>query len=264
MVTEKLQKILSQRGIASRRGAEAMILAGRVMLNGSVAFLGQRADPWRDEIRVDGALLRSEDSPQRVYLLVHKPAGFVSTCRDPQKRKTVLDLLPVSLQEGQGIHPVGRLDTNSTGALLLTNDGELTFQLTHPRHEIAKTYEVWVMGHPSASELQAWRQGVMLDGRRTLPAQVRVLCQSDDQTCLEIMLKEGRNRQIRRVAEQLGHPVKRLHRVAIGSIRLERLRRGQYRFLTPDEIAQLKMPWEPRCQKLTLTLPAQATKERDL
>ncbi len=241
-----------------------MILAGRVMLNGSVASLGQRADPLQDEIMVDGSPLRLENSPERVYLLIHKPAGFVSTCRDPQNRKTVLDLLPASLQEGQGIHPVGRLDTDSTGALLLTNDGELTFQLTHPRHEVTKTYEVWVMGHPSASGLQAWRQGVMLDGRWTLPARVRVLCQSDDQTCLEIMLKEGRNRQIRRVAEQLGHPVKRLHRVAIGSIRLERLRRGQYRFLTPDEIALLKTPWEPRRKGPTLNLPAQATKERDL
>lgn len=241
-----------------------MILAGRVMLNGSVASLGQRADPLQDEIMVDGSPLRIENSPERVYLLIHKPAGFVSTCRDPQNRKTVLDLLPASLQEGQGIHPVGRLDTDSTGALLLTNDGELTFQLTHPRHEVTKTYEVWVMGHPSASGLQAWRQGVMLDGRWTLPARVRVLCQSDDQTCLEIMLKEGRNRQIRRVAEQLGHPVKRLHRVAIGSIRLERLRRGQYRFLTPDEIALLKTPWEPRRKGPTLNLPAQATKERDL
>ncbi|HEY9658706.1 MAG TPA: pseudouridine synthase, partial [Allocoleopsis sp.] len=148
-MTERLQKILSQWGIASRRQAEQMILAGRVRLNGEVVQLGQQADPDRDRIEVDGKLIQAVERPARVYFLLHKPLGVVSTCDDPQGRPTVLDLLPAVLQHHSGIHPVGRLDVNSTGALLLTNDGDLTFCLTHPRHAIPKTYHVWVEGHPT-------------------------------------------------------------------------------------------------------------------
>ncbi len=218
---ERLQKILSQWGIASRREAEAIILAGRVRCNGIVAHLGQKADPEDDAIEVDGKLIQPMHRPKLIYLLLNKPAGVVSTCDDPQGRPTVLHLLPSKLQRSQGIHPVGRLDVNSTGALLLTNDGELTFALTHPRHDIPKTYQVVVQGHPPESVLQQWRQGVVLEGRKTRPAQVRIISQDANDTLLEIVLWEGRNRQIRRMTEQLGYPVIKLHRTAIGSIQLQ-------------------------------------------
>jgi 23S rRNA pseudouridine2605 synthase len=243
-MTERVQKILSQWGIASRREAEQMIMAGRVRLNGTIATLGQKASLQSDRLEVDGVLIQPNQRPQLIYLLLNKPAGVVSTCYDPQNRQTVVDLLSAELKQGQGIHPVGRLDTDSTGALLLTNDGELTFHLTHPRHEIAKTYHVWVEGKLSTPTLQHWRQGVMLDGCMTLPADVEVLKrQADRQTLLQIILREGRNRQIRRVAEQLGHPVKQLHRIAIGTIQLSTppiTPVGAYRALSVDEIEQLK------------------------
>ncbi len=236
---ERLQKILSQWGIASRRQAEQLIRDGRVQLNGAVAELGQRANPTRDRIEVDGRLIQPIDRPESLYLLLHKPVGVVTTCDDPQGRRTVVDLLPPSLRQS-GLHPVGRLDADSTGALLLTNDGDVTFCLTHPRHSIAKIYHVWVKGHPSDSVLQQWRQGVMLDQQKTRSAQVEVLRQSQSQTLLEIQLREGRNRQIRRVAEQLGHPVVALHRVAIGSIQLGSLPVGQMRPLTTPEVEFLQ------------------------
>lgn len=242
---ERLQKILSQWGVASRREAEAMILAGRVRRNGAVVGLGEKADPESDTITVDGKLIQPMHRPNLVYLLLHKPAGVVSTCNDPQGRPTVMDLLPPELREGQGIHPVGRLDVDSTGALLLTNDGDLTFGLTHPRHSIPKTYHAWVQGHPPESVLQQWRQGVVLEGRKTRPAQVRVISRRSSQTCLEIILKEGRNRQIRRVAQQLGYPVIHLHRTAIDSIQLQPpggapLPKGRYRPLKDFELRFLQ------------------------
>ena len=242
---ERLQKILSQWGIASRREAEAMILAGRVRFNGTVVGLGQKADPEADAIEVDGKLVQLAQRPTLVYLLLHKPERVVSTCDDPIGRPTVLELLPPQFREGQGIHPVGRLDVDSTGALLLTNDGELTFGLTHPRHSIPKTYHVWVQGYPPASVLQQWRQGVVVEGRKTRPAQVRVIERGSSQTCLEIILKEGRNRQIRRIAQQLGYPVMQLHRTAIGSIQLQLpgeppLPKGRYRHLKDSELRFLQ------------------------
>lgn len=242
---ERLQKILAQWGIASRRQAEQLILAQRVRVNSAVAHLGQKADPVVDRIEVDGVLVQPAQRPAPIYLLLNKPTGFVSTCSDPAQRPTVLDLLPPKLREGRGIHPVGRLDAASTGALLLTNDGQLTFGLTHPRHGIPKTYQVWVEGCPPESVLQVWRQGVLLSGRKTQPAGVRVLESSSSQTLLEVILSEGRNRQIRRVAEQLGYPVLALHRTAIGSIQLQQsgepaLPVGRYRPLKESEIRFLR------------------------
>lgn len=237
----RVQKILSQWGVASRRQAEQMIADGRVRLNGAIAHLGQTANPEQDLIEVDGQPIQPENRPQALYLLLNKPAGIVSTCDDPQGRSTVLDLLPDHLRQGTGIHPVGRLDTDSTGALLLTNDGALTFGLTHPKHAIAKVYLVRVKGKPTASALTQWRQGVVLLGRRTQTADVQVLeYDQQGQTLLKVVLREGRNRQIRRVAEQLGYPVQRLHRVAIGSIQLGKLPSGQYRVLTQSEIRFLQ------------------------
>jgi 23S rRNA pseudouridine2605 synthase len=236
---ERLQKIISQWGIASRRQAEQLIVSGQVRLNGAVASLGDKADPSCDRIEVNGKLIQSTNRPHLVYLLLHKPVGVVSTCHDPQGRSTVLDLLPARYHPG--LHPVGRLDSDSTGALLLTNDGHLTYGLTHPRHHIAKTYQVWVEGRPSPAALRQWQTGVMLEGQLTLPAQVRVLQQTSTQTCLEIILHEGRNRQIRKVSQQLGYPVVSLHRTAIGPLNLRSiegklLSNGQYRPLTQPEL----------------------------
>lgn len=220
-----------------------MIQAGRVRVNGEVGYLGQKADPTADDIEVDGNPLAKR--PPSVTLLLHKPVGVVSTCTDPWGRPTVLDLLGADYPDDQGLHPVGRLDVESTGALLITNDGDLTYAFTHPRHHVPKTYRVWVEGHPSDAALQAWCQGIVLDGRLTLPAQVRVierrLEQPHPQTCLEVVLVEGRNRQIRRVAKQLGYPVLNLHRTAIGPIKLQpapnqpELPPGHYRRLRDRE-----------------------------
>jgi 23S rRNA pseudouridine2605 synthase len=239
---QRLQKILSQWGIASRRKAEEIIIAGRVRVNGKTASLGQKADPDLHCIEIDGNLLQLTNRPQPVYLLLNKPVGVVSTCVEPGKRKTVLDLLPQKLRVGQGIHPVGRLDVESSGALLLTNDGQLTYCLTHPKHQVAKTYQVLVEGHPSEKVLDSWRQGIILSGKKTLPAEVRVLeKRAPSQTLLEVVIYEGRNRLIRRVAEQLGHPVVKLHRTAIGQIKLQSrgepiLPDGQYRLLKDGEM----------------------------
>lgn len=242
---ERVQKILSRWGVASRRQAEKMILSGRVRLNGQIVHLGQKADLRVDLLEVDGQPIQINDRPKLVYLLLNKPAGVVCTCRDPQQRQTVIDLLPASLNQGQGIHPVGRLDTASTGALLLTNNGQITLRLTHPRYHLPKNYHVWVAGNPPESVLDSWRQGIILSGQKTLPAQVKILRRCIDKTLLEVILKEGRNRQIRRVAEQLGYQVLHLHRTAIGSIKLKSanhsfLKSGQYRYLAQWEVDFLR------------------------
>ena len=245
---ERLQKVLSQQGIGSRREIERWIESGRVWVNGSIATLGQKIDPQHDRVQIDRISVQFAEDVEQIYILLHKPKGVVSTCSDPQHRRTVLDLLPYPLRQGKGIHPVGRLDSDSTGALLLTNDGQLTFQLTHPRHAILKTYRVWVAGYPHPLTLDQWRSGVTLDDRDshddskpavTLPAHVEVLHQEKGETCLKIQMREGRNRQIRRIAELLGHPVLRLHRLAIGSITLGNLQRGEWRTLTPWEVQSL-------------------------
>jgi 23S rRNA pseudouridine2605 synthase len=244
-MTERVQKILSQWGIASRRKAEKMILAGRVKLNGQIVQLGDKADVTIDRLEVDGKKIQSVNRPPKIYLLLNKPAGIVSTCDDPQNRQTVLDLLPAELSQGQGIHPVGRLDFASSGALLMTNDGELTLSLTHPRYHLPKTYLVCLDGCPNQQDLDKWRKGIVLDNKKTLPAQVKVIKRQPQQTVLEIILREGRNRQIRRTAAQLGFKVLQLHRIAIGNITLNssgtsELPSGSYRHLEPTEIQFLK------------------------
>jgi len=241
----RLQKVISQWGIASRRQAEEMIKLERVRVNGVLAQLGQKVNPDTDNITVDGKTISASKRPVLIYLLMNKPRGVVSTCYDPQARQTVLDLLPEKLHSGTGIHPVGRLDGDSTGALILTNDGDLTFRLTHPRHNIPKTYRVLVKGHPPQQALQMWREGIFLDNRKTRAAEVKLIKRLVEKSCLEIILKEGRNRQIRRVAQKLGYPVIQLHRTAIGSIQLqlpnnEYLSEGSFRYLTAKEVLYLK------------------------
>lgn len=239
-MSDRVQKILSQYGIASRRQAEQMILDGRVKVNGKIVTLGQTMDITQDQLLVDGRWIKSRSRPTPLYFLIHKPKGVIATCSDPENRRTVLDLLPERLRQGQGLHPVGRLDIDSTGALLLTNDGELTVHLTHPRYHLPKTYHVWVKGHPNESCLDQWRNGVYLAGQKTLPATVKVLQRQGDETLLEIVLVEGKNRQIRRVAESLGLLVNSLHRIAIGDLYLGNLPRGQYRELTKAERTSLQ------------------------
>jgi len=237
---QRLQKLIAAAGICSRRHAEDLLQAGRVQVNGRTAQLGDRADPNADEIRLDGQPLRPPAPP--LVLLLNKPAGVVSSCRDPQGRPTVLDLLPPELAQGQGLHPVGRLDTASRGALLLSNDGALTLRLTHPRFQHSKRYRVWVQGEPSAEGLARWRAGVPLDGRPSLPVAVQVLGHRRGGTELELLLREGRNRQIRRTAELLGHPVLDLQRTAIGAIGLGALPEGRWRRLDRQEWAA-QDPW---------------------
>ncbi|WP_267384381.1 pseudouridine synthase [Cyanobacterium sp. uoEpiScrs1] len=245
---ERVQKILSQRGITSRRKAEKLILSGRVKLNGHLVQLGDKVDPKCDLLEIDGQIIQLIKRPDFLYILLNKPKRVVSTCDDPQHRITVLDLLPEKLCHGTGLHPVGRLDFNSTGALLLTNDGELTLNLTHPRYHLPKTYEVVISGNISETRLQQWREGVMLMGKKTLPAQVEVINRRfHQQIHLRVVITEGRNRQIRRIVQQMGCKVIRLHRSSIGSITVDsgslhesNLPSGHYRLLTNSEIDFLR------------------------
>ena len=241
MTRQRLQKIMAAAGLCSRRTAEDWIVAGRVKVDGQVSRLGDQADPDSQVIQVDGRPLCPRREP--TVLLINKPPGVISTCRDPRGRSTVLDLLPRQLR--QGLHPVGRLDADSRGALLLTDQGELTLRLTHPRFDHAKTYRVWVDGTPLNTSLQRWRQGVSLDGTRTRSAEVRVLQRRSERTLLEVVLLEGRNRQIRRVADLLGHPVLDLQRVAIAGLRLGPLPEGRWRHLSRGEWQQLLDQGEP-------------------
>ena len=241
MTRQRLQKLIAAAGLCSRRTAEAWIEAGRVNVDGQVSTLGDQADPDSQVIQVDGRPLCPRREP--TVLLINKPAGVISTCRDPRGRSTVLDLLPRQLR--QGLHPVGRLDADSRGALLLTDQGELTLRLTHPRFDHAKTYRVWVEGTPLDTSLQRWRRGVSLDGTRTRSAEVRVLQRRSDRTLLEVVLLEGRNRQIRRVADLLGHPVLDLQRVAIAGLRLGPLPEGRWRHLSRGEWQPLLDQGEP-------------------
>ena len=250
-MAERVQKILSQWGIASRRKAEQMIREGRVKVNQRIAKLGDKVDLAVDTLEVDRKQIQLQDRPEKIYLLLNKPLGIVSTCYDPQHRSTILDLLPAKLKKGQGIHPVGRLDVNSTGALILTNDGSLTLKLTHPRYHLPKTYHVSLQGSPTAKDLNRWRNGVKLLGRKTLPAKVTVIKKERDRTLLEIVLIEGRNRQIRLIAARLGFSVISLHRVSIGSISLRSIEKGnlpsgEYRHLSKKEVEFLKTNQNPK------------------
>jgi len=252
---ERVQKVLSQWGIASRRKAEKMILARRIEINGHTASLGDKIDLKVDTLHVDGKLIEISDRPNSVYLLLNKPPGVVSTCFDPQHRPTVIDLLPKNLQKGTGIHPVGRLDFASSGALILTNDGSLTLGLTHPRYHLPKVYLVELDRCPSKKDLSQWRQGIVLEGKKTLPAKIKLIHGDKSGKTIEIILTEGRNRQIRRVAQKLGYQVQKLHRTAIGSIVLDtnhqnKLISGKYRHLQAAEIDFLKNSYNKKLQKI--------------
>ena len=235
----RLQKILSQAGVASRRAAEKLMAEGRVSVNGTTVFeLGTKADPARDDIRVDGRRITSAERPR--YILLNKPRGYVTTRSDEKRRKTVIDLL-----EGvrEYVYPVGRLDYDTEGLLLLTNDGELAAQLMHPRHEVERTYEARVAGMPDERAIERLRKGVPLDGKRTRPAVVVVVVsreRRDTDGVLLITIREGRNRQVRRMCEAIGHPVQRLKRTKFGPIADRKLAVGSWRELTPEEVRRLR------------------------
>ena len=231
MSLNRIQKIISDSGLSSRRKADSLIKQGRVTLNGRKAIIGEKADPIFDHILVDGKDLPKKLS-DKVFLL-NKPYGFISSCKDNFGRKTILSLIPSHLRHG--MHPVGRLDYDSRGAILLTNNGELTFKLTHPKYSHKKTYLVWVSGQPSLSILDNWRGGIFLDGKITMPARIEVLNKVKSKTLLKVILKEGRNRQIRRIANILGHPVQDLQRISISNINLNGLEEGKWRELKLEE-----------------------------
>ena len=231
MTRQRLQKLIAAAGLCSRRRAEEWLQAGRVTVDGHVARVGDQADPHAQTIRVDGKALPSRGAAR--VLLLNKPVGVICSCDDPQGRRTVLDLLP--LEQRAGLHPVGRLDADSRGALLLTDLGELTLKLTHPRYSHTKTYRVWVQGVPSDAVLDRWRRGVLLDGRQTRPAQVRRLRAWGDRSLLEIELREGRNRPIRRIAEGRGPPVLDRQPTAIAGLPLGDLAEGCWNWLSEGE-----------------------------
>lgn len=241
MAAIRLNKLLSMYGVASRRAADTLITQGRVELNGRVVTeLGTKADPDADEIKVDGRRLKT--APARRYLLMNKPAGIVSTRSDPQRRTTVTDLLAQAGVRGY-FYPVGRLDYDSEGLLILTNDGTFAEQVTHPRYKLERAYEAVVEGVPDERDLDRLRRGVPIDGERSLPARVtrrREISGRRPQTVLDIVIREGRNRQVRKMCDAVAHPVVRLRRVRIGPITDSRLRPGQFRDLTPAEIARLR------------------------
>jgi pseudouridine synthase len=235
----RLQKIIASAGIASRRAAEKLIEEGRVQVNGkTVTELGTKADPEVDDIRVDE---RRVKQPQRHrYFLLNKPRGYVTTRSDPEHRPTVLDLLK-GVREY--VYPVGRLDFDSEGLLILTNDGDLAATLTHPKHEVERVYEAQVLGVPDAHDIERLSRGIVIEGRRTAPAQIELLRErrtESDTSVLRVTIHEGRTRQVRKMADAIGHPVRSLKRVRIGPIADKSLKLGMFRELAPDEVRKLK------------------------
>jgi len=233
---ERLQKVLSRAGFGSRRACELLIAHGRVSVNGTVAVLGRRVDPEDDRIEVDG--IAASVRAGLVYYLLNKPRGVVTTAHDPQGRRTVLDLVPLEPR----VFPVGRLDADSEGLLVITNDGDLTHRLTHPSFGVEKEYLAEVVGTPSPLAIRRLRDGVVLEDGTTAPARVSAVAS----TALRITIHEGRNRQIRRMCAAVGHPVVRLVRTRVGPLAERGLKPGEWRPLTQAEVRALAVAAEPR------------------
>jgi pseudouridine synthase len=241
----RLQKIISTAGVASRRAAEKLIVDGRVSVNGeTVRELGSKADPDTDDIRVDER--RVKHAQRLRYYLLNKPAGYVTTRSDPEKRRTVLDLLK-GVREY--VYPVGRLDYDSEGLLLLTNDGDLAAALMHPSHEVDRVYEAVVLGTPDQHDLDRLARGVVVEGRRTAPAVVELVTdrrrsttrpKGDETSLIRVTVHEGRTRQVRKMCDAIGHPVRKLRRIRIGPLWDKTLKPGAFRELTADEVTRLK------------------------
>ena len=245
---ERLQKVMAQAGLGSRRACEELIAAGRVGVNGLPAVLGRRVDVRQDRITVDGIPVAV--APGLVYYLLNKPAGVVSTASDPQGRPTVTGLVPAEPR----VFPVGRLDAESEGLIILTNDGELTHRLTHPSFGVEKEYIVSVEGVPSAGTLRRLREGVDLSDGRTAPAKVSAAGPG----VLRVTVHEGRNRQVRRMGEAVGHPVTRLVRTRIGPLRVGSLRPGTWRPLTVEEVRALERATAPAAKRPSRRLDRRA------
>lgn len=229
----RIHKYLAHSGVASRRHAEVMVAEGKVKINGHPAKIGDIVDSEHDKITVEGK--KAELETQEIYYLVHKPRGVVSAVSDPDGRRTVTSLVP----GGSRLYPVGRLDYDSEGLMLLTNDGELAFRLTHPKFEVNKTYRVLVKGVMNDKSVGYLEQGVTVDGVKTAPAEVNIVEAQPNNTWIDITIHEGRNRQIRKMCEAVGYPVMRLIRTKFGPWELGDLPSGQYRALTPDDIAKI-------------------------
>ena len=238
-MAERLQKILAQAGYGSRRACEDFISAGRVRVNGQIATLGQKADPLRDKITVDGKPIAAAEKP--LYIALYKPRNVLSTV-EPERgdeRQTVRDIVEVPGH----LYPVGRLDFESEGLVLMTNDGELTNRLTHPRFGHTKEYRVLLAKRPDPNQLEAWKRGVVLeDGFKTAPAEVRFESAQGKGAWVRVVMGEGRKRQIREICRQLGLPVVRIVRLRIGSLRLGNLKPRQWRYLTSKEVEELRKP----------------------
>lgn len=230
---ERLQKVMAAAGVASRRGAEALIAEGRVTVNGVVADLGQKVDQNSDEILVDGQPLPRPAAD--TYYLVHKPAGVVSTVRDTHGRRTVIDLIPPEPR----VVPVGRLDVDTTGLLILTNDGELTLRLTHPRYEVPKRYRATVLGEVTDADCRRLTDGIDLEDGPARAVDARVISSDGSESIVAVVLTEGRKREVRRMMEAIGYPVAALHRTSIGPIHDPDLSSGAWRHLTDEEVEAL-------------------------
>lgn len=236
---ERLQKFLAEAGVASRRRAEELIAQGKVKVNGRVVTeMGLKIDPEKDEVSYLDRKISKKDT-KLVYLMLHKPVGYVTTAKEQFGRPAVVDLIK---GVNARIFPVGRLDYDTSGLLLLTNDGDLTYKLTHPKHDVEKTYIAKLYGVPDEGALQKFRRGVVIDGRKTKPAKIQILeREKDGRFCtVEIVIHEGRNRQVRKMCESIKHPVAQLQRVATGELKLGDLPKGKYRHLTEKEIRYLK------------------------
>lgn len=236
MALVRLQKMLADCGVASRRKSEELITAGSVKVNGKIAQIGDKVDPYKDKVFVNGKRVTAAAKPKHRYIMLHKPRGFITTMSDERGRRCVAELIK---DIPERVYPVGRLDKDSEGMLLFTNDGEFANLITHPKKDIYKVYRVTIRPSITEEQIVTFETGMMLDGRKTAPAEVRVVKKEEGRTVLEIVLREGRNRQIRRMCEMLGLEVARLKRVAIGQVKLGMLKQGDWRDLTADEVKKL-------------------------